>query len=174
MKSLVIKGSLLLSLCSFSTATLHKEVPSLAKRDSKEFNCLVEVLTFESLNQPIKGQKAVLDVIHNRKNSKGFPNTYCDVVHQKYAFSYRNSLKPGVPYTYSFKNPIDIKATKRIENLVDFFLNGEYNPVLGPNVLWYAKVNLQTKWMSKMDIEVIIKDHKFLKISRGINNGKKT
>lgn len=165
MKSLVIKGSLLLSLCSFSTATLHKEVPSLAKRDSKERQCLVEVLTFESLNQPIKGQKAVLDVIHNRKNSKGFPNTYCDVVHQKYAFSYRNHLKPGVPYSYSFKNPIDIKATKRIENLVDFFLNGEYNPVLGPNVLWYSRNEVKTAWMKKMKVEVVIYSHKFMKES---------
>lgn len=165
MKSLVIKGSLLLSLCSFSTATLHKEVPSLAKRDSKERQCLIEALTHEVRGQPLLGQKAVLDVINNRKNAKGFPDTFCGVVHSPKQYSYRNHLKPGVPYTYSFKNPVDIKATKRIENLVDFFLNGEYNPVLGPNVLWYSRNEIKTSWMKKMKVEVVIHSHKFMKES---------
>ena len=164
MKSLILKGSLLITLCSFSTTTLHKEVPSLAKRDSKERQCLIEALTHEVRGQPLLGQKAVLDVINNRKNTKGFPDTFCGVVHQKYAFSYRIELKPGAIKVHNFTKDIDKSAVKKIENLVDFFLQGDYSPVLSTEVLWYTRKEVTKVWMKNMKIEVVVLDHKFLKL----------
>lgn len=159
--SLVIKGSLLAVLLTYSTTIYDVQTKKIAKRD-KDRECLVEALTHEVLNQPLKGQKAVLDVISNRVKAKGFPGSICAVVHASKAFSYRNHLKAGVPMVVKFKNNIDKAAVQRIENLVDFFLHGDYKPVLGPNVLWYTRSEIQTVWMKKMKIHATIGSHKFL------------
>ena len=50
--------------------------------------CLAAVVFYEARAEPIQGQQAVLEVVHNRKNHKDFPNTYCGVVKQKSQFSW--------------------------------------------------------------------------------------
>ena len=131
--------------------------------DRKEVKqCLVEALYYEAANQPIEGKKAILQVISNRKNSKGFPNTLCKVVHQPKAFSYRNHLKPGQKLDIKPKNPIDKRILIKIESLVDKFLDNNMQEVISTKVLWYTRKEVKTVWMKKMKIHATIQDHKFL------------
>lgn len=163
MKSLITKGSFLVASILLPLQLVMLPVPGVTKKDTASRQCLIEALSHEALNQPKKGQKAVLDVIHNRVQAKGFPSSYCSVVHQKYAFSYRNSLKPGVQRAISFTRKMDKEAVEKIENLVDYFLYGSYTPVLSSNVLWYTHTRVQTVWMKRMKVEVVLGDHKFLR-----------
>lgn len=164
MKSLTLKGSLLAVLLSFSLLATAPEVKRTIKRDSKSRVCLIEAVWHEALNQPKKGQQAVLDVIKNRKDSKGFPNSFCEVVHQPKAFSYRNHLAQGKRASVKLKTALDAKTLKDVENLVDFFLHGEYKPILSHRVLWYTRNEVQTVWMKSMKVNARIADHKFLEM----------
>lgn len=163
MKSLIYKGSFLVASILIPMQIVMLPAPEVTKKDTKERQCLIEALSHEALNQPRNGQKAVLDVIHNRVQAKGFPSSYCSVVHQKYAFSYRNNIKPGVSKVYSFTREMDRQAVQKIENLVDFFLQGNYTPVLSSNAMWYTHTRVQTVWMKRMKVEVVLGDHKFLR-----------
>lgn len=163
MKSLIYKGSFLVASILLPLQLVMLPAPGVTKKDLAARQCLIEVLSHEALNQPRNGQKAVLDVIHNRVKAKGFPSSYCSVVHQKYAFSYRNNIKPGVTKVHSFTKQMDRQAVEKIENLVDFFLQGNYTPVLSSNVLWYTHTRVQTVWMKRMKVEVVLGDHKFLR-----------
>lgn len=163
MKSLIYKGSFLVASILLPLQLVMLPAPGVTKKDLATRQCLIEALTHEALNQPRNGQKAVLDVIHNRVHTKGFPDSYCSVVHSKKQFSYRNALKPGVAKVSSFSREMDKQAVKRIEDLVDFFMQGSYTPVLSSNVLWYTRSEVKTTWMKNMKVEVVIHSHKFLR-----------
>ena len=162
-KSLILKGSFLLTSLVFCSSIYMQSIPEVSKKDTKTRACLIEALAHEALNQPVKGQMAVLDVIQNRVQDKRFPDTICKVIHASKQFSYRNHLKVGVSKPVNLESHIDRIAVKRIENLVDFFLQGNYTPVLSNKVLWYTRTEVQTVWMKKLKTEVILGSHKFLK-----------
>lgn len=50
-----------------------------------EFNCLQENVFFEARNQPYEGMLAVATVTMNRVTSGNYPDSICEVVHQKVA-----------------------------------------------------------------------------------------
>ena len=47
-----------------------------------EFKCMTEALYFEARGENVRGIFAVAEVIKNRRDSKKFPNTICDVINQ--------------------------------------------------------------------------------------------
>jgi hypothetical protein len=73
----------------------------------KEVQCLTEAAYHEAANQPEEGIRAVLQVIKNRKEAKGFPSSFCGVVHQPKQFSYRNDLQPGQMKPIKIKNSLE-------------------------------------------------------------------
>ena len=137
--------------------------PKALKWSSKDFNCLVEVLAHEGLNQPLRGQLAILEVVQNRKTSKGFPNSICKVIHQHKQFSYRDNVPAGKPLEFKPKNIVDEKAFKKIKETVAGFLLGNYNAVLSPEVKWYVRNDVKVVWMKKMKTEAVIASHTFMK-----------
>ena len=52
--------------------------------DEHELNCLAEAVYFEARGEGSHGQRAVAEVILNRRASQSFPDTVCAVVHQGY------------------------------------------------------------------------------------------
>lgn len=53
-----------------------------AAQGGEQFQCLADVLYFESRGESVAGQAAVAEVVLNRVESSKFPNSICDVVHQ--------------------------------------------------------------------------------------------
>ncbi|MDB4085327.1 cell wall hydrolase [Amylibacter sp.] len=47
-----------------------------------EFKCMTEALYFEARGEKVRGIFAVAEVIKNRRDSKKFPNSVCDVINQ--------------------------------------------------------------------------------------------
>ena len=54
-----------------------------------QVSCVEEAVFFEARGEPLIGQMYVANVIQNRVDHKRFPNTACEVVHQRYQFTYK-------------------------------------------------------------------------------------
>lgn len=131
-------------------------------QQSKDMACLTEVVYFESLNQSKEGMKAVLTVVLNRKQARGFPNSICGVVQQANQFSYRRGVKQGVVIKPQPKNSADKLALLKIQSLAHSVVQGTFKPNLPKNVLWYTKHSVKKSWMEGMTIVARIDSHKFM------------
>lgn len=58
------------------------EMMTTAKFKGQEYRCLSEAVYYEARSETLSGQKAVAEVVINRKKSKHYPNTICGVVYQ--------------------------------------------------------------------------------------------
>ena len=131
-------------------------------QQSKDLACLTEVVYYEALNQSKEGMKAVLTVVLNRKQARGFPDSICGVVHQPKHFSYRNKVKPGVALKPQPKNPADKLALMKIQSLSRSVVQGTFKPNLPKEVLWYTKHAVKRPWMRDMTVVARIDSHKFM------------
>ena len=53
------------------------------QRQAKDLSCLARNVYFEARGEPLAGQYAVAEVTMNRRASRRFPRTICEVVYQK-------------------------------------------------------------------------------------------
>lgn len=58
------------------------EADPAAKASPAELTCLAEAIYFEARGESVQGQKAVAEVILNRRDSGQFPSSVCGVVKQ--------------------------------------------------------------------------------------------
>lgn len=83
-----------------------------------ERDCLAEALYFEARSEGLKGKRLVGYVIHNRRLSKHWPNTYCGVIYQKHQFEYVKRVKrkrmKGKAKTIAYKIADEILALPQI------------------------------------------------------------
>ena len=131
-------------------------------QQSKDMACIAEVLYFEALNQSKEGMKAVLTVVLNRKQAKGFPSSICGVVQQANQFSYRRSIGRGVVIKPQPVNHADKLALLKIQSLAHSVVQGTFKSNLPKNVLWYTKHDVKKPWMEGMTIVARIDSHKFM------------
>lgn len=132
-------------------------------QQSKDLACIVELLYFEALNQSKEGMKAVITVVLNRRQAKGFPSSICGVVQQVNQFSYRRSVGRGVVIKPQPKNSADKLALLKIQSLSRSVVQGTFKPNLPKEVLWYTKHDVKKPWMKSMVIVARIDSHKFMK-----------
>ena len=69
----------MMSLTPLATADT---VPTKQQFITDEAFCLAQNVYFETRNQPLAGQMAVISVTVNRVNDSRFPNTICQVVYE--------------------------------------------------------------------------------------------
>ena len=131
-------------------------------QQSKDMACITEVVYFEALNQSKEGMKAVLTVVLNRKQARGFPSSICGVVQQANQFSYRRSVDHGVVIKPQPVNHADKLALLKIQSLARSVVQGTFKPNLPKEVLWYTKHGVKRKWMRDMTVVARIDSHKFL------------
>jgi len=74
---IIIIPSLLIIITAVSYLSINKY------ETSRRLHCLTMNIYHEARGEPIKGQYAVARVTLNRVASKRYPNTICEVVHQK-------------------------------------------------------------------------------------------
>ena len=70
---------------AFFQASDYKEYRQAAVRDAqaRDLDCLARNVYHEARGEPLAGQYAVAEVTMNRRASKIFPRTVCEVVYQK-------------------------------------------------------------------------------------------
>ena len=129
----------------------------------KEVQCLTEAAYHEAANQPEEGIRAVLQVIKNRKEAKGFPSSFCGVVHQPKQFSYRNDLQPGQMKPIKIKNSLDKEALQKIHYLSELTAQGTLRNDLPEGTLYYAHKRVKNSWTRKFERVKVIHQHVFYK-----------
>ena len=127
--------------------------------DVKEKQCIIEALYHEARSEGIDGINAVMSVIHNRKQTYGFPETYCKVIQQEKQFSYRDSVKSLKP---NAKSQDDKAALAYIEHVADQVVKNKFKPTLPGQVLWYTTLSVKNKWTKTKRIYAKIGNHKFM------------
>ena len=70
------------TLCALMALPVTVSLPSIAQASGGELKCLTDTLYFEARGESAAGQKAVAEVILNRRDSRKFPATVCGVVTQ--------------------------------------------------------------------------------------------
>lgn len=132
-----------------------------ASEQHKEMTCLTNTLYAEARGEPEEGIRAVMSVIYNRKNHKNYPNTFCKVILQDKQFSAFNSDKSlATKRLKPVKGP-DEEAYTKVAGIAQEAVVGAFKPVLEPSVLWYAKHNVNKRWMKTLKTHLIIGEHKF-------------
>ena len=63
-------------------SAVKSAVQEQALADAAEQQCLAEAIYYEARSESTRGQKAVAEVIHNRVESRFYPDTICGVVYQ--------------------------------------------------------------------------------------------
>lgn len=145
--------------------TLHvaslTETSALPKRRGKaQWQCLAEALYFEARSEPLKGQRAVAEVILNRVDSRKFPNTVCEVVeqgaHRKNAcqFSYNCD---GVPEHIS--EPDAYERAKRIAH----YMVDDQPRTLTDGATYYHTVSVNPSWSRRLTQTTRIGKHVFFR-----------
>jgi spore germination cell wall hydrolase CwlJ-like protein len=129
-----------------------------------EKKCIKEALYYEARGEGEQGMRAVLAVIHNRTKAKGFPETYCKVIHQPLQFSYRNGTRPGIHIEIKPVKASDKVAYDLVSIIAEDAVNGRLEPLLGPDVLWYHTKDVKPRWSRFMKrVKTISKHHFFSK-----------
>ena len=121
------------------------------------FACLREAIYYEALPNSPKGQRAVADVIFNRKADPRFPNTVCDVIAEGEAegrcqFSYRCDGRAEV-----FGDTVKFQSSTRAAQEALANPNAD---VTGGAVFFHA-VRMAPGWFGTLDRTVELGGHYF-------------
>lgn len=128
--------------------------------DQKELKCLTDNIYFESRNETIKGQRAVALVTLNRKRNRYYPDTICDVVHQRTKYTCQFSWV--CDKSLYVKNHKAYEKCKRIAK--DLILN--YNRIkdFTHGSLNYHRDDIRPVWAERDKVTTIIGRHIFYKL----------
>ena len=125
--------------------------------------CLTEALYHEARSEGKTGVDAVLSVIHNRKEAKGYPSTYCGVVKQPKQFSYRLELQnKGIGLKPVATKQSDREALEYIEHVSEKAVRNEFEPTLPKRVLHYTTHKINNAWTKTKQVYARIGNHKFM------------
>ena len=148
----LLAAAVVLSLTFCSMQQKQQEVQVLTKEQQmhiiRETQCISEALWFESASEPLEGKIAVLSVIHNRTLHRSYPSSYCEVIQQKYQFSYRNHLSAGQTMTKTPVNALERSVATQVQTLAFQAATGAFKPVLPQSVLHYhvAFMKIKPRW----------------------------
>lgn len=76
----LLLASLVVAVIDEHNAVIAEKIKAEAALKQKEYNCLFEAVWYEARSEPIEGIRAVIAVIYNRKQAKGYPSSYCSVI----------------------------------------------------------------------------------------------
>jgi spore germination cell wall hydrolase CwlJ-like protein len=127
---------------------------SVALADMKQdINCLIEAVYFESRSESFAGQLAVAWVIKNRVEDSRWPNNYCEVVHQKWQFSYYWDGKPENYSDKAAKNSARHTAELVYSGVMLDFTEG---------AKYYHTTSVRPTWdWSKLEMVMLVDNHIF-------------
>lgn len=122
----------------------------------KEMFCLATAVYHEARGEDITGRSAVAHVILNRKRSRHYPDTVCEVIYQPYQFSYIHEVSPDYKST-AWRDAVEVAAFAR---------TGITNDPTGGAMNYYAHGIVTPYWASGAIVTASIGGHTFLTIPR--------
>jgi spore germination cell wall hydrolase CwlJ-like protein len=123
---------------------------------NEQAHCLAKCVYFEARNQSDKGKLAIIDVILSRVNDSRFPDSICDVVHEKNQFSwYWDNKSDDIP-------EIDSDLFFKIYDMAVLALRGDVRYSVTNNAThYYADYIDPPYWTKKMIRTAKIENHIF-------------
>ena len=124
----------------------------------EQHQCLSEAIYYEARSESLIGQKAVAEVILNRRRSKHFPDTICEVVFQG------SDRKTGCQFSFtcdgSISGEIEEKNWKRSQNVAKLIMMGGVRPFT-ENSTHYHTVDISPPWINDLRPTRKIGSHMF-------------
>ncbi|AGS81152.1 hypothetical protein [Caulobacter phage Cr30] len=121
-----------------------------ASKINYQIDCLARVMYHEARAEPSKGIAAVGNVVINRKNSKQYGSTICEVVYSRNQFSGIHQRK----YT-------DWKSYNRIYKIAETTYSSKHDVTFGATYFHNQKV--KPRWSYRMQKTITIGNHSFYK-----------
>lgn len=113
----------------------------------EQHQCLSKAIYYEARSESLIGQKAVAEVILNRRRSKHFPDTICEVVFQG------SERKTGCQFSFtcdgSISAEIEEKNWKRSQNIAKLIMVGGVRPFT-ENSTHYHTVDISPPWINDL------------------------
>lgn len=155
LQTYALAAALVLVLGAMAVATglvwIDRAEARRAARRTADLRCLAENVYYEARGEPLAGQYAVAEVTMNRVASPYFPDTVCEVVHQRGAFSWTYAASMPGPYGYEWRR------AKAVADSV--YLNIE-SP-LAQGALYYHAIYVSPEWARSRDRVALIGKHLF-------------
>ena len=127
-----------------------------------EWHCLAQAIYFEARGEPLAGQIAVAEVVLNRRDAQGFPNSVCGVTNQGCQFSY---VCDGISDT--MKSSL---ARQRSEKLASLMLSG-HERKLTDGALYFHTPAVRPSWSRKFTRTTKIGYHIFYRPATRVAGG---
>ena len=120
---------------------------------SEQMQCLAGAVYFESRGEPLAGQLAVAQVVINRAGSERFPQSYCDVVHQRGQFSFvSNGAMPRIR--------TESPAWQRAKAIARIAHEGLWESEAGDSLYFHARY-VRPDWSNRKIARATISRHIF-------------
>lgn len=130
---------------------LDKASARAADYRASEIRCLAENIYYEARGEPLVGQYAVAEVTMNRMRSPQFPDSVCEVVHRRGAFSWTYRSEHQVPYGYEWRRAQAV-ADSVYDNIESPLVNG---------ALFYHATHVSPYWASTRTQVALVGRHIF-------------
>ena len=116
----------------------HRDAQAARLRDfhARSLDCLALNVYYEARGEPMAGQYAVAEVTMNRKASRFYPKTVCEVVYQREAFSWTG--------TRTLEKP-DGEAWAQAQKVAEDVYYGR-RPASMPGVLHFHATYVRPDW----------------------------
>lgn len=120
-----------------------------------DVECLQRIVYNESTAEPLLGKKLVAQTTVNRMNSGKFPDSICNNMRAKGAFSFYNPKSKHVDKKRSY--PVEYK------HIAEKALNGEYSHLISGNVLYFKRCDVSSSFFKKLVMVTRSGNHCFFK-----------
>lgn len=137
-------------------AVILASLLALSPLGIESVGCLTEALYYEARGESEEGYIAVANVIMNRVHSHRYPNTVCEVVHQRKQFSYYSDGRPEDFMTNGTKDEV---ALDIIVHVAIKAIHNELHDTVDGRLFYYAHKKVIPKWACEDGL--IISNHTF-------------
>lgn len=120
---------------------------------SAQLMCLTEAIYHENRYATMENwapQIKIAAVIHNRKLSKNYPDTYCEVISQASQFSYYHQLSDHTMYN----KDAAIKAMRSAYAVYSYSVDGRPSTLFG-GITHYHSAAVTPKWSRAKGVELV-------------------
>ena len=132
-----------------------------AERRQADLTCLAQNIYFEARGEPLEGQYAVAEVTMNRVASPHYPDSVCEVVHQRHWSARSRRYVGAFSWTEldSLPRPQG-PAWQRTRSIAEAVYDGRHTPTVA-GALFYHADYVQPDWASNMKPVAEIGGHIF-------------
>ena len=152
-------GIIIVVVSTVVGATAHYSIDN--QREKRALYCLAINIYHEARGEPKAGQYAVAEVTLNRVKSKRYPNTVCEVVHQKRWDKIRKRYVSAFSWTeLDYAINVKSKQWREAMKIARQAYHGKAEPKVSGALFYHANY-VKPSWARKKKVKARIGKHIF-------------